>query len=330
MKTYENVHGQPCVVDLTKLDTEDNRLAAMFAFLRERHNVFLRRQTKPEAPWTEDYALANYRFCNIYRELDTVTLWIARNFIKPHADHPDLWFYLVVARFFNKPTTLQYALDRNLIDPNKFNSNRFTSEIEHLHKMTGAVFNSAYIINGIPKKGNSYSSKIATLSHDVFESLLASRTDIRRAIKEGYRATLAELTRHHGLGAFMANQVAVDLSYTKHGLKHASDIDTTISPGPGTLKGIRFILGGLGEDKGRIPYEDQYRVMQKIREASYDTKYWPVGQGKTFFNGFTPLSMPNVSNAFCETSKYMGLTLGLRSRLKNTYDGGWSNQPALF
>jgi hypothetical protein len=69
--------------DLSSLNTEGKRFDAMFKFARERHLVYLRRAAGLPKPWTEDWTLQLYRYCNIYRELDTVSLWIQENIIRP-------------------------------------------------------------------------------------------------------------------------------------------------------------------------------------------------------------------------------------------------------
>ena len=49
----------------------------LFAFANERHMIYRRREAGESPPWTADPILCNYRFTNVYRELDRVTIWIA-------------------------------------------------------------------------------------------------------------------------------------------------------------------------------------------------------------------------------------------------------------
>src|SRR5215813_2551463 len=78
----------------------------LFAFAQERYNIFLRRNAGEKPPWTKDPVLRDYRFCNVYREDDRVTIWIRENWREPHADDPDLWFAMAVARLVNWPDSL--------------------------------------------------------------------------------------------------------------------------------------------------------------------------------------------------------------------------------
>src|SRR5271167_851059 len=82
------------------------RVAELFDFIRERHAIWWRKEHGESKPWTEDPILQQYRFTNIYRELDTVTIWIREHWREPHATDPHLWFAMTVARLVNWPESL--------------------------------------------------------------------------------------------------------------------------------------------------------------------------------------------------------------------------------
>jgi hypothetical protein len=46
-----------------------------FAYARERHQIYLNREQGQPKPWTEEPVLQQYRFTNVFRELDKTTLW---------------------------------------------------------------------------------------------------------------------------------------------------------------------------------------------------------------------------------------------------------------
>ena len=81
--------------------------AEFVAFIKERHAIYLRRQAGQPKPWTDDPILQRYRFCNVYRELDTVTIWIRQNWREPFTEHRNLWFAMAMARAINWPDTLE-------------------------------------------------------------------------------------------------------------------------------------------------------------------------------------------------------------------------------
>ena len=88
-------------------DRVEAAVERLFAFACERHRVYLKRQAGEPKPWTADPILRAYRFCNIYRELDAVTSYIREHWREPHADDPDCWLAMAIARLVNKITTLE-------------------------------------------------------------------------------------------------------------------------------------------------------------------------------------------------------------------------------
>ena len=78
-----------------------------FNFINERHAIYINKVSGADFPWTEDKILQDYSFCNVFRELDKVTIWIRENWREPFADHPNLPFAMAMARQINWPDTLE-------------------------------------------------------------------------------------------------------------------------------------------------------------------------------------------------------------------------------
>jgi hypothetical protein len=77
-------------------------------FILSRHAVYVAREAGKPQPWSDDLILQQNKFCNILRENDRVTRWIAKNWREPHKDDRHLWFALVIARrCINLPNTLK-------------------------------------------------------------------------------------------------------------------------------------------------------------------------------------------------------------------------------
>ncbi len=310
--------------DESKLNTEGKRFEAMFKFARERHLVYLRRAAGQQRPWSEDWTLQSYRYCNIYRELDSVSVWIQDNMIRKFEDTTVLPFMMVAARIFNRPETLGALLDEGVLNATRFNPDRAMKVLNKVKAQTGTIFNNAYIINGIPKKGApARDGKAGTVVYDVLEPFWKDRHQNEQVFKSTVQASLDLLRGYHGMGKFMAYQVCVDLSYSKHWLMNAPDLNEVTSPGPGTTQGAKFLAGCFKDREVTLSQEVINDYLKETRRLSFLDKYWPVEslRGKTFADGFVPLTIPNCSNTFCETSKAMALWLGHRDRLKNKYPG---------
>ena len=83
------------------------RIDDLIAFMQARHAIYLKRKMNLPKPWTSDPILQDYRFCNVYRELDRETMWIKENWREPLKDHSYLFFAMTVARVVNWSPTLE-------------------------------------------------------------------------------------------------------------------------------------------------------------------------------------------------------------------------------
>lgn len=313
------IHGRMALFPWP-LETVEERISAAFKFARERHNVFLRRAAGLPAPWTQEYVMQNYRFCNIYREIDKVSLWIRDNIITPYEDSPHLWHMLCFARTINLPSTLDALIKTPGAFPidGKWNPDK-TYEVMTELKKKGPIFTGAYIINSCYDPATTPEKMRSKHGFITYRTLGLPWKD-RKTIGDRFKTTLEEavstLREYPGYGPFIAYQVVVDLTYSKKWLGNAVDLNTFTSPGPGTCKGANFIMNGNTDKK--INRKDVDKVLQLMLRRSRDERFWPVNS-KDPLTGFAPLTMSNMSNVFCEFSKIASVYEGSRTRLKNTY-----------
>lgn len=71
--------------------------------LNERHNIYNRKTNKEDWPWTENKVLQEYKFTNVFRELDKTTIPIMQELQRPYATRNlDLAFFnICLYRMFN-------------------------------------------------------------------------------------------------------------------------------------------------------------------------------------------------------------------------------------
>ena len=195
----------------------------LFAFIKERYAILKRRQAGSPKPWTKDPILQGYRFCNVYREDDTVTQWIKENWRDPNTNDPDVWFAMTVARFVNWPDSLaEIGYPAPWTDDM---AQKFIHVLSDRKEAGKKVFTGAYVIHAV--KG----SKIGHLAYDIFTPLWERRDYIfdGRGSCALFNMRLMEM---EGFGSFMAGQVTCDTKYTRM-------LDTTLdwwdfaTPGPG-------------------------------------------------------------------------------------------------
>lgn len=270
-------------------------LKPFFAYARERYSIFLRRKTAP-APWTQDPILQQYRFCNVFREDDTTTIWIKKNIRDPLKGDPRAVIALCTCRFFNRVSTLE-AIAHILLDKG-WDVTRCRAQVA---KLTPPIVTSAYMLKtpaGMTK----------------FEGIAQILEPIRASYKElwckmGQSNSLREswnmLRQYDYVGNFMAYEVITDLRHTRV-LRQATDIRTWASAGPGAARGLsRVIYGHVGEFNYHSDDEQTLlnQGMQQLLTASLGKlDLWPLD--------WPEWEMREVEHTLCEFDKYERARLG--------------------
>jgi hypothetical protein len=271
-------------------------------FIEERHNIFIRKTAKMQKPWTDDPILPTYRFCNVYRELDTVTKWISNNWRGPHQADPFLWFAMVVARLVNWPDTLQ-AIGY----PVPWKPAKFVLSM-HARKDAGEkVFSGAYIVS---TNGHAMDKAVYLVEH-VLNPLWAERNSISKSIQYVPRLAAVHklLASYNGLGSFMAAQVIADLKYVRP-LWKAEDWDFWAASGPGSRRGLNRVYGR--------PVDAPWK--EDVWLATLHALHIAVS-GFTSTHKMPTLHAQDLQNCLCEFDKYMRVKLG-EGRPRSLYPGG--------
>src|SRR5690606_23621509 len=119
------------------------RVRALFSWMLARHSIYEQKATGYAKPWTGDPILQQWRFGNVYRELDKETVAIKKLWRDPYRDEPDLWFAMVVARLVNWSPTL-----RELGYPaSRWNPEKFVKTIQGIQQRGGKAWGGAYIVS---------------------------------------------------------------------------------------------------------------------------------------------------------------------------------------
>ena len=208
---------------------------AFVGWIAERDAIRRRRAAGKPPPWTDDPILCEWSFTNIRREDDRVTRWVAKNWRTPHADDPDLWFAMVVARFVNWPDTLA-----ELGFPVPWEPERFLSVMEARRARGAPLYGPAYMIRADNRTSRPTPEYQAA---DVFGPLWRDRERMRPRRGETLASYNTRLGKRHGLGgSFMSAQVVADLKYVQP-LRSAADWMTFAVSGPGSRRGLNCVLG---------------------------------------------------------------------------------------
>lgn len=96
-------------VDIAQVRRNMSDIANFAGFVNERVEMERRKHETPYEPgmvWSEDPYLADKHFANVDRTLDASTNWYVWNYYAPNADNQNLWMAPIIARYFNKPATI--------------------------------------------------------------------------------------------------------------------------------------------------------------------------------------------------------------------------------
>lgn len=316
---------------MTHLDTQP-----LAEFVNERHAMYLRKELQAGAdpsslhvppgvdlspfmsgPITQDPVLAEYRFCNVFRELDRVTQWIERNIRKPFAGHPHLWFMLAAARYINWPPTLQYLMNRGEEKcgfdawpgedslPNfEFTPEEMGNALDYWAARGEKVYTGAYMIRAESNHNMPWYSwsKHQYIAQIVLGRLWETREEWAELLSEP-RPSLQRVwqkfqdRRFIGWGPFMAYQVVVDLRHTDV-LRDAWDINSWCALGPGSRRGLNRLAGlpaktSLTQERGLFQMLDLWESQDDWRAP------W-----------VPPIDLSDIQNCLCEVDKLLRVRTG--------------------
>lgn len=273
-------------------------LSELRYWITERQAILNRRRAGEKKPWTKDPILQSYRFCNVRREDDTVTIWVRKNWREPYEGHENMAFAMLVARLVNWPATLSALGFPTTVDVNYMDV-YFTQVMHRQFTMSDKVFSGAYIVstNGVAMDKSEYLERYVLTP--AFGPL---RSMPRTSLEDAYEY----LIRLNAVGSFIAGQVIADLKYTSV-LRDARDWNYWCAKGPGSMRGLNRVAGHpLG-----MKWNNQ-QFVRKLSELRIQLDVEADIEG--------PLCLQDLQNCLCEFDKYMRTKNG-EGRPRSTYPG---------
>lgn len=265
-------------------------------WIREREAIRVRKEEDcVDPPWTDDPILAKYRFCNVRREDDRVTRWIADNIREPYAEHEHLWLMCCAARQINWPGALEELIGSDgWYGTCSFSPENMARVLNERAARGDKVFTGAYIITAPSTKGNKKTDHVAL---NTLGALWRDRECIGRLMREpgvSLRRVHSKLMEYNGWGPFMAYQAVIDMIHTPI-LFDAPDRETWAAAGPGTIR-------GLNRTRGRAldASLSQDRALAEIRET------WKVVREATDVE----MEFSDVTGLYCEVDKFLRVRNG--------------------
>lgn len=281
-------------------------LTGYFHWIAERQSIYQKKQAGEPKPWTTDEIMQRYKFCNVFREQDTVTIWIDKNIRQRWASHPYLWFALCVARRINLPETLA-QLDDLLVD---WDWVKAEAILNNRRKSKQQIYSSAYMLT----TGGRSVPKNYDTCHNILQSLWEKREVITNHLENltKRQRTLEYLFNvfskgHVGYSGFIAYEIVTDMRHTRY-LLGAKDIDTWANAGPGAIRGLNRLYERPLQTKVKACTTN--KEMQQL--LSYSALYLP--------EGFPRMEMRDIEHCLCEYDKYLRVKHD-KAFLRQRYNG---------
>lgn len=280
-------------------------------FASKRFEVFQKRLTQKDGPWTSDKIITEHRFTNVFRASDRVSQFLID--IQYQGDEPEnVFFKTMLFKLFNKIETYQY-LQKNLeaINYNTFDINRYDNLLTNRLAENKTIYSAAYII---PSAGSAFGYKFKHSNHlALLSKMIGDNVYDRIANAKSLQQVYQLLLSYPSLGNFLAFQFTIDINYSE--VIDFQEMDFVVA-GPGAKNGILKCFDSLGdytfEDVIKLMAEDQHLECDRLEIVT------PSLWGRE-------LQLIDCQNLFCETDKYLRATnpelnaTSGRSRIKQKY-----------
>ena len=267
-----------------------------FRWITERHNIFVKKNTYHDPPWTDDTILQTYKFTNPFRENDKVTVWMRKYWTRPNDNRPhgEIIFNCCLFRMIG---TSEFAHDHGWVtewDPTR------TKEIIDGRLAKGLrTFTGAYIITNQGLKAKKSEVVVDHFLNPIWQNkeALAETASQTNSLQKVHQAMATY--RGWGGGGFMSYEVVTDLNHTTV-LDKAEDRFTWANAGPGAVRGLNRIHGrelnkSLNQKQAN---EEMFDLLQlAVPCITSDIKKETV-------------DMRTIEHSLCEWDKYERVRLG--------------------
>jgi len=277
---------------------DSEQLDILEHWIRERESVRRAKEAGLPKPWTNDPLLRDYRWCNVRRMDDRVSVALLERWYTPDADPTTALVAACLARLVNWPESLMAVTMRE-----PFALKDLAHAERRLHERARGgykVFTGAYVVPGEPGE-----SKITTVMRRA-QQVLAAAGDVYQPTM---RATWARLTALDGIGSFLAGQMVADIAHLQAG-EGWPDRETWAPVGPGSARGINRLCG---RPKEKTVSQDQFELELPVLVEVLRPRVSEIWNDRQ-------LVAMDVQNCLCEHDKYRRLTLG-EGTVRASYDG---------
>lgn len=256
-------------------------------FITMREKARIRYESTGRKGDVPDVLISRFKFCNINREHDAVTVWV-RNNVRDLLSHSSInvaLTNLALCRVFNQPSFLEDIVPMMLrSDWPVVGRTIVKAQAEGRRMLRGAYL---IVSHGEAGRGVPVAHYYAGAIYDILTS------DFSACDTFGELSSV--ITGIMGFSDFLSNQILTDFRYMpqSHGF---ADRNSFVLCGPGTRRGISRLK--YGSPKTRKPPGGYPQLIRDLREDPKFLRLVPMHILKHFDDP------NNLSNCFCEWDKH--------------------------
>jgi hypothetical protein len=311
VKTY--INKSPLVIKKMSKPKLSVVYNTYWKFAAERQNIFFKRFSGENYPWTNDVILNEYKFTNVYRATDRVSQYLIKNVIYIGSQKPEeIFFRIMLFKIFNRITTwevLEHEL--GIISFEDYSFRRYDKILSEVMQNNIPIYSAAYIMAsgkstfGFARKHQNHLKLIELMIKEKVPFKLQNCNNM----SEAYNI----LHSYPTIGDFLAYQYVTDINYST--LTNFNEMEF-VKAGPGAKDGIVKCF----KDFGGYTFEDIIRLMADNQEMEFERI------GLNFHNLWgRNLQLIDCQNIFCEVDKYSRVAhpeiegVSHRTRIKQKY-----------
>lgn len=293
----------------SKIQLNQDELDNFWKFIHERQRIWYQRFVlRRPAPWTKDQIMTDFKFTNVYRELDKGTIFLLDHIVDRQLPEDQVW-NIIIYRMFNRISTYDFLKWHSLARwSNPINFRKYFDALRAYGEQGNPLYTDAHIIcayASFPGK-----DKLERFEY-IFQNVLDSMPIIMKVINKAKSLETVHkvLSKFPGIGPFLAYEMAVDISYCSW---NNLGEDEWVNPGPGCQNGLKNIFPGV---RGVEDCQWLIKVLRQMQKREWTRLKLPFDgiayQGKE-------LTLRNIEHTLCEHFKYVKARTG-KGRPRNRF-----------
>lgn len=272
------------------------------------------REGRPLKAYSDDPVMAGTRWCCVRRMDDKVSRWLMDYWYPGNVEDfspRQIVACALAARMINRTETLAHITDGKPFS--KWDYELFRKRMYEVKVSGTSVFTNAYIINGA--SGGPKIEQVLNAIEKCYTTKPFHYLDT-----SSMQNTAKHLHSLPGIGGFMAGQVVADLRWVLDSEDPMgalwADRMTWAPPGPGSSRGMKYLLGLSSPDNmaGRGSDLSETQFLRHLPTLMFIAKRHPT-VSKVFKE--RELEAHDIQNTLCELSKYVRVKNG--GHAKNKY-----------